>query len=405
MHLNNMTTTKVPKLRFTEYRNDWIEERLGNLTKINQGLQIPISDRYKSKVPNSHFYITNEFLKFGSLKKYFIVDPPKSVVCDKNDILMTRTGNTGQVVTNVEGAFHNNFFKIKHSNSLDKDFLVFYLKLNRVQDSILRLAGTSTIPDLNHGDFYKIKFAHPSLEEQQKISSFLSSVDNLIANLEKQKKFLEKYKKGIMQKIFSREIRFKDEDGNEYHEWEEKRLGKIARTSKGKGISKADIVVSGKNKCIRYGELYTEYTESIIEVVSRTSINPNKMKLSKKNDMLMPTSDVTPSGLARCSALNEDGVIIGGDILIIRSNDLNNLFFSYYVVANRKQIMKLVTGVTVYHIYGSDMEKMSIRLPSKDEQQKISSCLFSIDKLIASTNKQVAKVNEWKKGLLQQMFV
>ena len=100
------------------------DETFKELTKINQGLQIPISDRYLEQVENSFFYITNEFLKDGSKNKYFIKNPPESVLCKEEDILMTRTGNTGQVVTNITGAFHNNFFKIKYSKDLNKNFLV-----------------------------------------------------------------------------------------------------------------------------------------------------------------------------------------------------------------------------------------------------------------------------------------
>ncbi len=159
----------TPQLRFPEFNGKWVLKKLKHLTKINQGLQIPISDRYTESIENSYFYITNEFLKQSSDKRYFILNPPKSVICDANDILMTRTGNTGQVVTGVNGAFHNNFFKIKYESSqINKEYLVYFLRHSKTQNTILKLAGTSTIPDLNHGDFYRIKISLPSLPEQQK---------------------------------------------------------------------------------------------------------------------------------------------------------------------------------------------------------------------------------------------
>src|SRR4051794_6252024 len=102
----------IPALRFPEFEGEWSKGKLHDFTKINQGLQIAISERYLESVENSHFYITNEFLKEGAERKYYIKNPPKSVLCNEDDILMTRTGNTGKVVTNVSGAFHNNFFKI-----------------------------------------------------------------------------------------------------------------------------------------------------------------------------------------------------------------------------------------------------------------------------------------------------
>ena len=221
VHVNK----EVPLLRFKEFEGIWTREKFKGLVKINQGLQIPISERYTEEVDNSYFYITNEFLKAKSDKKYYIKNPNKSVLCDVDDILMTRTGNTGMVVTNVKGAFHNNFFKIAYPSTIDKDFLFYFLNLTNTQNTIKRLAGTSTIPDLNHSDFYRIDFPITTLPEQQKIASFLSAVDEKLQQLTKKKDLLEEYKKGVMQKIFSQELRFKDDNGNNYPDWEEKKLG------------------------------------------------------------------------------------------------------------------------------------------------------------------------------------
>jgi restriction endonuclease S subunit len=174
-----------------------------------------------------------------------------------------------------------------------------------------------------------------------------------------------------MQKIFSQQIRFKDADGKNFPKWEEKKLGEVAVFLKGKGISKDDVVEHGKNKCIRYGELYTEYSEIIKNVISYTNTPKEKSILSEKNDILMPTSDVTPNGLATVSALCESGVILGGDILVIRSDKILNTFFSYYVHTHKKDIMKLVSGVTVYHIYGSDLKNLKVNLPPLSEQHKM----------------------------------
>ncbi|WNH10550.1 restriction endonuclease subunit S [Thalassobellus suaedae] len=175
----------VPKLRFTEFSSEWYSKPFKELTKINQGLQIPISDRYLEQVEDSYFYITNEFLKAGSKNSYFIKNPSKSVLCTENDILMTRTGNTGMIVTNVSGAFHNNFFKIAYPDYINKSFLYYFLTLDLTQSYIKRLAGTSTIPDLNHSDFYRIKMNYPELSEQQKIATFLTAVDTKITQLTK----------------------------------------------------------------------------------------------------------------------------------------------------------------------------------------------------------------------------
>src|SRR5690606_26106959 len=122
-------------------------------------------------------------------------------------------------------------------------------------------------PLITGGQLKALKLYFPKLEEQQKIASFLSSVDKKIDQLQQKKSFLEQYKKGVMQQLFSQQLRFKDDAGNAYPDWEEKRLGEIATFSKGKGISKNDIYENGDIECIRYGELYTNYKEVISKVI------------------------------------------------------------------------------------------------------------------------------------------
>src|SRR5699024_1882890 len=163
--------------------SDWKVRKFKDVFKVNQGLQIPISKRLKAPSKDTYFYITNEFLKNkgNGGEEYYIQSPPKSVICNKDDILMTRTGNTGIVLTNVEGAFHNNFFKINFDrNLLNKDFVYYYLNSRYVQRLIRIYAGASTIPDLNHSDFYKIDFILMSFNEQQKIASMLFTWDEAI---------------------------------------------------------------------------------------------------------------------------------------------------------------------------------------------------------------------------------
>jgi len=93
---------------------------------------------------------------------------------------MTRTGNTGQVVTDVDGAFHNNFFKINYGRKeINKKFLIEFLRKDSTQHEILSLAGTSTIPDLNHSDFYNLDISIPYIEEQEKIAGFLTTIEKL----------------------------------------------------------------------------------------------------------------------------------------------------------------------------------------------------------------------------------
>lgn len=181
----------------------WEEKKFKDFTKINQGLQIPISERYTTEGENRYFYITNEFLKSDSETKYYIENPSESVICYEDDILMTRTGNTGKVVTGVKGAFHNNFFKIAYDKEkYDRMFLYYILTSHKMQKNIIRLAGSSTIPDLNHSDFYNIKVKLPIIEEQKKIADLLIRLDSKISKEQEKLDSLNEYKKGLLQQMF-----------------------------------------------------------------------------------------------------------------------------------------------------------------------------------------------------------
>ena len=402
----------IPQFRFPEFEGNWNEDKFEKLTKINQGLQIPISERYTEQIENSYFYITNEFLKKNSNKKYFILNPPESVICNEDDILMTRTGNTGQVVTNVSGAFHNNFFKIKYNSELtNKDFLVFYLRLYKTQKTILRLAGTSTIPDLNHSDFYRIKMVYPDLPEQTKIATFLTAVDKRIKLLQKKKVELEQYKKGIMQKLFSQEIRFKDENGDNFQDWEENKLGDLGDTFNG---------LTGKTK-VDFGEgkPYIQY----MQIFSSSSINTStfgfvnieegdNQKRVQYGDVFFTTSSETPNEIGTSSVLTEEveEVYLNSFCFGYRPNSLDELVpeFSQFFFRSdkvRKEIVKLAQGSTRFNMSKVELMKLKFDFPKKDEQQKIADFLSTIDKSIEKLACQIDNSVVFKQGLLQKMFV
>ena len=182
---------------------EWEEKKMSDICSVNQGLQIAIENRLLEKKANCYFYITNEFIKTGTKYKYYIENPPKNVLCTKDDILMTRTGNTGIVVTDIDGCFHNNFFKINYSRDLViKGFLVQFFKLSTTQKRILVLAGSSTIPDLNHKDFYSLTIQLPCKAEQQKIADCLSSMDSLIQTQQKVVTTWQQRKKALLQQMF-----------------------------------------------------------------------------------------------------------------------------------------------------------------------------------------------------------
>lgn len=400
LHINKKKAL-IPQLRFAIFDEEWEEKIMRDICKINQGLQIPISERFYEKADDNYFYITNEFLRKDSVKSYFIKNPSESVICYEDDILMTRTGNTGQVVTNVHGAFHNNFFKIKYDKTCDKWFLYYFLTSYKTQGTILKLAGTSTIPDLNHGDFYKIAINIPTLSEQQKIASFLSAVDEKIQQLSRKKELLEQYKKGLMQQLFSGKMRFKNENGEYYTDWEEKKLGDIGSIISGLTYSPDDINEDGI-LVLRSSNVQNRRLSFDDNVYVKTStFNPVKL-----NDILICVRNGSKHLIGKNAIINKEtaGVAFGAFMSVFRSN-YNLYIFHYFDTDKYKNEVHKNLGATINSINGSDLKKFKIPFPCIEEQQKIANFLSSVDEKIESTNQQINKMQSFKKGLLQQLFV
>lgn len=190
----------------------------------------------------------------------------------------------------------------------------------------------------------------------------------------------------------------------ENKEWNVSPIDDYCDVFRGSTFSKSDITEDGSEPCIHYGELFTKYNEVISKVYSRTD-KQDGFK-SEAGDVLMPSSDVTPDGLARASAITLGNVILGGDMNILRPyKGTNSIFLSYLLNHSKREIIKLVSGTTVKHIYPSQI--ITCELPvidNEDEQQKIASCLSSLDELIAALNDKLAALKNHKKGLLQNLF-
>lgn len=193
---------------------------------------------------------------------------------------------------------------------------------------------------------------------------------------------LKKYKNGVIQMVFNREIRFTNQEGKLYPEWKRKKLGQVATFLKGKNISKSDIEIEGKLPCIRYGELYTHYDEVITDILSKTNLNPKTLILSQENDVIIPASGETAIDISKAACVTQAGIALGGDLNIIRSS-LNGIFLSYYLnYVRKKDIARLAQGISVMHIYPSQLKLLEIEIPSIEEQNKIADFLFDIDSLI-----------------------
>ena len=200
---------QLVKSRFIELFGDpktnnkeWRMNTFADICTVRQGLQIPISKRLTQYEEGCYEYITVAYLH-GSKEREYIKNPKSTVICTEEDVLMTRTGNTGMVITNVAGAFHNNFFLIDFDRTrYNKVFLVEYLNLDLIQAEIKRRAGTSTIPDLNHGEFYAISIYEPPVELQKQFAAFVEQTDNSKLAIQQSLDKLELLKKSLTQEYF-----------------------------------------------------------------------------------------------------------------------------------------------------------------------------------------------------------
>ena len=387
----------APKLRFKEFDGDWSIKPLKNICKINQGLQIAIENRFTDDGVNRYFYITNEFLREGAKKTYFIENPPRNVICDENDILMTRTGNTGQVVTDVKGAFHNNFFKIDFDRSIiNKNFFIEFLKKDTTQHLILKYAGASTIPDLNHSDFYRIVMPITTIKEQTKIASFLSNVDEKISQLTQKHELLSQYKQGMMQKLFSQQIRFKADDGSEFGEWEEVALSEIAV-----------ITMGSSPKSENYNEILNglPLLQGNADIKNRKSLpRIYTSEITRKcnvGDILLSVR--APVGFV---ATSEHYACIGRGLCSIKANPNYLQGFIYqWLLSKENSWGSLSQGSTFESVNSNQIKNLSIQIPCLEEQTKIANFLSAIDQKIEVVAQQIEHAKQWKKGLLQQMFI
>lgn len=186
--------------------------------------------------------------------------------------------------------------------------------------------------------------------------------------------------------------------------WEEHNLGSLATFSKGKGISKAEIVEGGRTECIRYGQLYTDYNEVIEDIISQTNEDPTDLVLSEQNDVIIPASGESEIDIATASCVIKSGVALGGDLNIIKS-DANGIFLAYYLNnARKRDIARLAQGISVVHLYASQLKDLGILLPNQAEQQKIASFLTAVDKRIQLLQKKKAQLERYKKGVMQKLF-
>lgn len=403
----------APRLRFQGFDGAWEERELGDIAEISSGgtpnrkeplyWNGTIPWVTTSEVDNCLIQTTKEFITQLGLNN------SAAKIFPKNTILMAMYGQgktRGKVgILNIEATTNQACASIILDKQYSYEFI--YQALASQYEDIRLLSNSGGQDNLSKALIKNILFRLPEKDEQTQLGNFFRQLDERIAQSRALWEKSRQLKKAMLAKMFpaagetAPQIRFKGFTGA----WERKKLGEIADFAKGKGLSKASIDNNGKNHCILYGELYTKYGCYVDKIISSTSEKINNPTLSKSNDVLMPTSDVTPNGLAKACAIFLDDIVLGGDILVIRSVEMSGLFFAYFIESNPSIIIEKTTGTTVFHIYAKDMSEIILPLPSPEEQTAIGNFFRQLDDTIALQALETEKLGYLKKALLAAMLV
>lgn len=397
----------VPKLRFKEFTDEWKQTPLKNIIYSNIiEAPKPTTDYIRLGIRSHCKGTFHELVKIEN-----ILSADKMYIVPKNNLILNITFAWEQAIAitddNDEGKYISNRFPtFAFKDNQLPTFYKYIIPQKRLKYdlNVASPGGAGRNRVLNKKLFLSIPVNIPLLKEQEKISKFLTTVDKKITNLKNTITSLENQKKGLLQQIFSQKLRFKDENGNNYPNWEKKKLGDIGSFSRGGNLSKSDLSKKGTS-CILYGELYTYYNEFATEIKSKT-LNTTNLVLSKKYDVLLPLSGETAEDISTCTCIFFDDIALGSDLLIFRSSFFDGRFMSLLLKYKYKyKIAQIAQGKSIVHISEKNIKNINIKIPCIEEQQNIADFILIFTKKLENQKAQLEHWKQIKKGLLQQMFV
>lgn len=403
----------VPKLRFKGFSDEWKKEKLDKLGVFFKGNGISKADLSQQGKPcilygELYTKYSEVIDKVYSKTNLNIKNPTLSKV---NDVIIPSSGETSIDIATASCVQQNdillggdlNVFRPNKANGI---FISYQLN-NAKKREIAKIAQGASVVHVYNEQLKKVKVKLPSLQEQERIANFLTKIDKIIEKQEEKVKNLEKYKKGMMQKIFSQEIRFKDENGNEYPEWEEKRLQDISFkiTEKNKGFKIKNIISnSAKNGLISQRDFFDKDIANISNIDGYYVIQPGDFVYNPRK------SYEAPYGPINSYKLDSEGVVSPLYFCFRINGEVNKCYIEYYFKSTKwYRYIYMNSDQGVRHdrvsIKDSEMMKMNIKLPVMQEQNKIAKFLLGINNLLDKEKEKLQELKQWKKGLLQNMFV
>lgn len=408
----------IPKLRFPEFSDGWKVKPLGDVMdfKVTNSFSRDNLNYDNGTIKNIHygdihtkfqtlFDITKELIPFIN-EDISINRISEDFYCKEGDIVfadasedLNDVGKSIEIINlnneRLLSGLHTLLSRPKE-NTFSKGFGGYLFKSNFVRLQIQKESQGSKVLSINVGRISNIILSFPSLPEQQKIATFLSTVDEKLQALKKKKSLLETYKKGVMQKLFSQQIRFKDDEGNDFEDWEVKKLGEIANITMGQSPS---------SNSYNSDNIGTPLIQGNADIQNRLSSPRNWTteitKECKIGDLILTVR--APVGAVAKSIHN---ACIGRGVCAISNTSDSNIEYIYqFLLDYETKWGSLEQGSTFTAVSGVEIKKLEINLPPLPEQTKIANFLTVIDEKINKVDAQIKQTELWKKGLLQQMFV
>lgn len=401
--------SRVPKLRFKGFSGEWEEKYFGDISIIIMG-QSPDSSSYNEKNIGLPLIQGNADCKNRRTSpRIYTTQITKE--CLIGDIIMTVRAPVGAVSKAIHNACIGRgvcAIRPKENGEFIYQFLIKY------EDNWLKYSQGSTFTAVNSKDIRNLKITLPQKQEQEKISSFLSSIDKKINQLSKKDELLKNYKKAMMQKIFSQKLRFKKADGSDYPKWKELELKDILEVIDGdRGINYPKSIDFFENEYCLFlnAKNVTKNGFNFNDCLYITKEKDDLLSKGKLNkfDIVLTTRGSVGNFAYFDDCIPFDNIRINSGMVILRKknqkvsqNYIYKLFGSMFI---KNQIEKIAFGSAQPQLTVKEIKRFKINLPSLAEQTKIANFLSSLDTKISQNRKALEETQKFKKALLQKMFV
>ncbi|MGW8822899.1 restriction endonuclease subunit S [Paenibacillus lautus] len=411
----------APKVRFQDFLEDWKIIKLSSLMSFNNGINAEKeSYGHGRKFINVLDILNNKFIKYndiiGSISVSEKVQEKNKV--EYGDLLFLRSSETREDVGKSSVYLDEDEFALFGGfvirGKKQADYHPYFLKLNlespKVRIQISSKAGGSTRFNVSQSILNSIEINIPSQNEQEKIADFISHFDKLIHLQQEKIDLLKMQKKGYMQKIFSQQLRFKDEIRQEYPEWTSDVLEHLGTFGASYSFSRA-IEGEGDYFHIHYGDIHSNLPTVCENITFPTITEKRDFELIKENDILFAdaSEDYADLGKAILIKSTKSPKLIAGlhTHKFTVNEKLNPLYFIYFTQteAYKEFIRRMGTGISVLGISKSNLNKLVVPLPSVEEQKKISELLYFLDKKIAAETKKIKEIKYQYQAFMQTMFI